>query len=218
MASSGHRLSEVAKKQRKQQAQINTYKKQQKWLLWAGVALVILALLLLLATGYSYNWWKGSSKDSLRDFSPASTTLDNTGAAQETADTSAGGSTGGAGGSGGAGGGGTSGGTNTTTTIDRGSTNTVTNNNSSTKETVKETNTNTTTTQPSAGLLDLLADIDTGDNLDALLSRADDLSVSASCRTELLIVRVCDFEEGDFKITVKGLLTDNLVTSVVANF
>ena len=223
-----HHMSSGEKKERAQQKLINGYKRQQRWLMWAGIVILVLILFLLMVAWYSYGWGNDSTKDALKQNTPTTSTgtKSGTGTVSGTTGTS------GNGGNGGSGGGGTStttgGGTTTTGTTDNNtntsteerssSTNTsTTTNNSSTTNNSTTTN-NNTTTQPSNGLLSVYSDTNVGETLDSLFNRVSGLGLSANCRIELVVVKVCDVAEGDNVVTIKALVTDNLITSITRNF
>ncbi len=218
-------VSAANTKQRRQQKIINDYKRQQHWLLWAGIVLLFLVLFLLVTVGYAYNWGNTSARrDTLKGpntrvaaaADAGGESVDNTGNNQP----------------------GTSG--VTTSTTDKTSAGLTTNPSSNT--TVKETSTTSTshTTQsttntiasipgdasgpsPSVStaddnLLRLAASTDNGDNIILTLDQANDLGVMASCRTELLLVKVCTFSSGGHVLTTRSLLTNNVITSITRNF
>lgn len=178
-----------------QQKELSAYKKQEAWIKWAGLAILILVLLLFLLMGYASDWWQGANKDSLRQFTPTSATGDGAGGTDQ----------------------------NSTTTTPGASTNTVRETNNSTSTTTT-TNNNTTTPAPtppagpSQSLIEILTGINTGDTIDEAIALAESKGAEVDCRTELLILRVCDITIGDNTITVKGLLSDDIITGISDNF
>lgn len=180
-----------------QQKELSAYKKQEAWIKWAGLAILILVLLLFLLMGYASDWWQGANKDSLRQFAPTSATGTEANGGPGTQDTTT-----------------TTGGSSGTTTRESTTTNnTTTNNNNTTTPPTTPPNTG-----PDPSLLEILAGINTGDTIDEAIAYAESKGADVDCRTELLILRVCDISVGDDTVTVKGLLSDDIITGISDNF
>lgn len=217
-----HHMSDSEKKERAQQKLINAYKRQQKWLMWAGIVILILILFLLLVAWYSYDWGNDSTKDALKQNTPTTTTKQS-GSGTTSGSGSATGTAGGNGGSGGttttgSGGASTADGTNTASTSSEESSSTNNSSTTNNSTTTNNTTTNNNTADQPEGLLTLYADSNVGDTLDSVLSNASSLGLGTDCRIELVVVRVCDIAEGDNVVTVKSLITNDLVTSITKNF
>jgi cytoskeletal protein RodZ len=184
---------------------LNDYSRQQKWLIGAGVVILILILLLAAAIGYSYNWGNGTSKNAARQAIP---TTSDTSPADETNTSDKNG-------------GGSDGGSSINTDHTSSTTNGQNSNTSTTKETTtsNDITTNTNTTTPSSSTLQqLLDEIQVGDNLDVRIKKALNLGITVNCSIEVLIVKVCDFSQSGQTITVRGLLSNGLINSVLNNF
>ena len=202
-------------KNKKLQKVIKTLKKKEHWMKWAiGVAAVIILLLLLLL-GYATDWTRGLHKASTTGTTPISTDLD----AQTTKDSSSTPNDSK----------GSSSDNGATTETGNASTGTSTTNSQGTSETSKETNTSSTTnntnntstttnnaTTPQPGILSLYADSSVGETLNTILDRATSLGVPASCTSDL-VLEICVFQQDGEIVTVKSLLLNGLVTSIIRN-
>jgi cytoskeletal protein RodZ len=207
-------MADLQKEQRNEQRMITRMVKNEQFMKWLLIGVIILLLLLILFAGYATDWLRGLSKDSTSGTDGVTTTQD--------AATGADGTTG-------TGATGTSTGTGSTNTSNTGSTNTGTKSSDSSntsKETTSTTtnnssttNNNTTSTTPSSGLLSLYSDSSVGDNVSDILKNASLLGVSQDCHDELLI-QVCDFTDGsgNLSVTTKNLLGTGILTSVTKNF
>lgn len=179
--------------------ELSAYKKQETWIKWAGMAILILVLLLFLLMGYASDWWQGANKDALRQFAPTSTTgTPNDTSGQNTSSTG--------------------GGTNTTRESNSSTTTNTTTNNNTTTPAPTPTPTPTPTPQPDPSLIEILTGINTGDTIDEAIALAESKGVDVDCRTELLVIRVCDITVGDDTITIKGLVSDDIITGITDNF
>lgn len=196
-------MQKLQAKEQRQEKTIERYKKQAQWITWAVIAILLLILFFVLSMGYASNWWQNPTRTS--QFNPLGTD-----ASQQA-------------------------GTDAQTTGNIGTTNTGTDTtsrtgtsstNNTTRETTSVTNNNTTITtpappaptpQPSQRLLTLNSNISTGENIDEIIGLANNLGVGVNCRIELL-VRVCDFTDGQFTITTKNLITGGGITGINLNF
>lgn len=189
-------LKQVEQKQAKQQKQIAHYEKNQRFMKWIAIALMILLLLALLTAGYATDWTRGLNKNSGK----GTTTADGL--------DSAGQPTSGASGTGGGSGGGSNGGGDSTTTTTNSST---------------TTNNTTGNNPPSNGggddstlideLIQLYNDTGIGDNVNDLINRANSLGIDVNCSSDLL-VQDCTFSASGEQFSVRSLLGTGIITGI----
>lgn len=203
----------ASNKEAKQAKAIQNLKKKENWMKWGLIAALIIILLLLLFIGYATDWTRGFKTAS---DTPLSTSLDSTKSGATTPTTGTSGSGGGGGNSGTPGTPGSNGSNGTNGT---GGGRTTTNNSTTNNST---TTNNTTTTNPPAeaptNLLDVLNNIyestGIGSNLDTIVNNAIASGIDVQCENGLLI-RTCTLSVGDQHVTIRGLLSTGLVTSVI---
>jgi hypothetical protein len=184
-------------RERRMMSNLNNKAQLTRWLL---IAVIVLILLLLLFFGYATDWLRGLHKDST--VTPVSSSLDASKDASTSADPSSKESV--------------------SDTSSNGTTGKSTSTNSTSHDstfstTTNSTTTNNSTTPPSSGILNLYGDSNAGDNIDTVLSQADQLGLTKTCHTEIL-VQVCDITDGVNTITTKNLIGSGTVTSITKNF
>lgn len=194
----------------KQKRELSKLKKKEHWMKWALWAAAILILLLLLLLGYATDWTRGLRKDPAGS-TPTDASLDALKDGSATAAT-----TGSNGGNGGNGGGG-DGQDTSNTTNERSSTSTTTTTNTSTTN-------NTTTpgdedTTVGDALLGIYSDTQLGDNMNDALQRAQDSGVTTQCDNDPLnLVQTCTFVEDGRTVTMRSLLGNTNISSIVKDF
>lgn len=184
-------LKQIEQKQASQQKQIAAYEKNQRFIKWIAIALLILLLLALLAAGYATDWTRGLNKDS----GNGTTTSGSLNSAGQPA-----GTTGGT--AGGSGGNGSNGGGTTTTTNNSTTTNTTNPQSSSDNDTLLDE------------LTELYGESGTGGNVNNLIERANSMGIDVDCNSDV-ITRDCTFSADGQSFSVRSLLGTGLITGVL---
>lgn len=190
-------IKKIQSKQQRQEKQLDHYKREARWVTWAAIIILLLIIFFVGSMGYASNWWQNPTRTS--QFSPYAADTPQEQASNATETTSNGGD---------------SGGSSTTTRPSTSSTSTT---NSTTNNTTTTTTTNLSSPKPSNGLLTLIAQTATGENINDVINQAKELGVTYNCRTELL-VQVCEFSDGPFTFTTKNLVTNLGITGISTNF
>lgn len=182
----------INKEQRLHEKLLAAYQRQQTWLKWTVVGLLMLVVLLILLLGYATDWFQGIRKDSLQSLPTSGQPNETTGnTAQQPAEGTTNNRTS----------------TDSTTNTSRESTTTTTNNTTST----------TTHPAPSPSLLALYSDANAGDSLQIIIDEANSLGLDVECEDGLLGFRVCTVrDDNGTTVTIKGL--NDLITSVLNDF
>jgi hypothetical protein len=210
-------LKNSSSKEAKQARTIQSLKEKENWMKWGLVAALIIILLLLLFIGYATDWTRGIKTTS--STTPLSANLDS----GKTADTGTSGTNGNStsGNSGTNGQSGNSGsrgqnglnGSNGTNGTNGG----TTNNSTTTNNTTNNTTTNPPAKAPTTAydaLLEIYNSTGVGANLKEVVDKAVANGISATCTDDLLL-RSCTLTAGGLTVTLRGLLSTGLLTSII---
>lgn len=208
-------LKNSSSKEAKQARTIQSLKEKENWMKWGLVAALIIILLLLLFIGYATDWTRGIKTTS--STTPLSANLDS----GKTTDTGTGETNGTGGGSGTNGQSGNSGssgqngsnGSNGTNGTNGGTTNNSTTTNNTTNNTTTNPPANPPTTAYDA-LLEIYNSTGVGANLKEIVDKAVANGISATCTDDLLL-RSCTLTAGGLTVTLRGLLSTGLLTSII---
>lgn len=204
-------------KRRTKQKPANSYRHRQRWLLWVGSTTATLSLFLVLTTGYSYNWGKGSP--AIKSLSPAtrlaadkntplSTALadgvvksampDNSPPATNTSTSNKNSQS-------------------VNVTVPTSDSNTI---NSSSNLNLPHPDPNpspTPTLTRSANLLTFASSLNSGENIDIAIAKAKSLGLTVDCHTNLLLVKTCTFSSSTKSITTRSLVGSGAIDSIASN-
>lgn len=210
-------INKLEAEQRKQSRIIAGFKRRNRLFVWLGAAVVVLLLFSIFTMGYASNWWQDPIRTSqfAQDGSDGGS-LANEGTSDDTRSTVTSRNGGGSNSSSNSRDTTT---TNNNTTRETSNSKTETNNTKTTENTSSDSsNTDIDSSDVPSSLQILLDEIDTGDNIDGILARADELGIEPDCHTVLLVVQECTFNVGGHTITTKNLITDDSITGITSNF